>query len=97
MLSLLSSKKCRFKRRLRRIAVYSWCTLKLFENRIAKAVNGHEIIVSVVPENRKQNTREGFKWVQVGHKVVLENGTEVQLHMDGRSFYTEPNQMFRLV
>ncbi len=38
---------------------------------------------------KKQNTRDGFKWVEVGKKnVLLECGQEIELNLDGRSFYT---------
>lgn len=66
------------------------------ENLVAKSVNGCEIVVSLVPVKKMQNTRDGFKWVEVGKKVLLESGIEIDLNLDGRSFYTGVNQMFRL-
>ncbi|WP_166169902.1 hypothetical protein [Acinetobacter sp. SA01] len=66
------------------------------ENLVAKSVNGHEIVVSLVPVKKMQNTRDGFKWVEVGKKVLLESGIEIDLNLDGRSFYTSVNEMFRL-
>lgn len=66
------------------------------ENVIAKAVNGSEIVVSLVPSKKMQNTRDGFKWVEVGKKVLLQSGVEIELNLDGRSFYTGVNEMFRL-
>ena len=65
------------------------------QNLIAKAVNGHEIIVSLVPSKKMQSTPQGFKWVEVGKKVLLASGDEVNLNLDGRSFYIENNQMFK--
>jgi len=65
------------------------------ENLVAKAVNGREILVSLVPVKKMQNTRDGFKWVEVGKKVLLESGIEIDLNLDGRSFYTSVNEMFR--
>ena len=66
------------------------------ENLVAKSVNGREIVVSLIPLKKMQNTRDGFKWVQVGQKVLLESGIEIDLNLDGRSFYTGINEMFRL-
>lgn len=66
------------------------------ENVIAKSVNGHEILVSLVPSQKKQSTRDGFKWVEVGKKVLLQSGLEIELNLDGRSFYTGLHEMFRL-
>ncbi|WP_416202479.1 hypothetical protein [Acinetobacter sp. ANC 3903] len=65
------------------------------ENLVAKSVNGREIVVSLVPVKKMQNTRDGFKWVEVGKKVLLESGIEINLNLDGRSFYTGINEMFR--
>ena len=65
------------------------------KNLIAKAVNGHEIIVSLIPSKKMQSTRQGFTWVEVGKKVRLSSGEEVDLNLDGRSFYIESNQMFK--
>ena len=52
---------------------------------LAKAVNGREIMVSLVASKKKQNTRDGFKC-----------GQEIELNLDGRSFYTDTHEMFRL-
>lgn len=69
--------------------------LNKIENLIAKSVNGSEIIVSLVPSKMIQSTRDGFKWVEVGKKVLLESGIEIELNLDGRSFYTDVNEMFK--
>lgn len=66
------------------------------EWRIAKAVNGNEITVQIIPLKRQQNTLEGFKWVEVGKKVLLESGQEIDFNLDGNSFYTSVNQLYRL-
>ncbi|WP_278395806.1 transposase [Acinetobacter venetianus] len=66
------------------------------EWRIAKAVNGNEISVQIIPLKRQQNTLEGFKWVEVGKKVLLESGQEIDFNLDGNSFYTSMNQLYRL-
>ncbi|NHC02634.1 hypothetical protein G9F31_02450 [Acinetobacter sp. 187] len=66
------------------------------ENVIAKSVNGSEILVSLVPSQKMQSTRDGFKWVEVGKKVLLQSGLEIELNLDGRSFYTGLHEMFRL-
>lgn len=65
-------------------------------NLIAKSKNGTEIIVSLIPLNKMQNTRQGFKKIEVGKRVLLESGIEVDLNLDGRTFYTSPNQLFKL-
>ena len=69
--------------------------LKL-SNLIAKSKNGTEIIVSLIPLNKMQNTRQGFKEIEVGKRVLLESGIEVDLNLDGRTFYTSLNQLFKL-
>ena len=63
---------------------------------IAKSKNGTEIIVSVIPLNKMQNTRQGFKEIEVGKRVLLESGIDVDLNLDGRTFYTSLNQLFKL-
>uniref|UniRef100_UPI00124FE87F hypothetical protein n=1 Tax=Acinetobacter ursingii TaxID=108980 RepID=UPI00124FE87F len=65
-------------------------------NLIAKSKNGTEIIVSLIPLNKMQNTRQGFKQIEVGKRVLLEYGIEVDLNLDGRTFYTSPKQLFKL-
>jgi len=63
---------------------------------IAKSKNGTEIIVSLIPLHKMQNTRQGFKEIEVGKRVLLESGIEVDLNLDGRTFYTSLNQLFKL-
>jgi hypothetical protein len=63
---------------------------------IAKYKNGTEIIVSLIPLHKMQNTRQGFKEIEVGKRVLLESGIEVDLNLDGRTFYTSLNQLFKL-
>lgn len=63
---------------------------------IAKSKNGTEILVSLIPLNRIQNTREGFKTVEVGKRVLLSSGIEVDLNLDGRTFYASINQLIKL-
>ncbi|WP_151817319.1 hypothetical protein [Acinetobacter oleivorans] len=63
---------------------------------ITKSKNGTEILVSLIPLNRIQNTREGFKTVEVGKRVLLSSGIEVDLNLDGRTFYASINQLFKL-
>ena len=63
---------------------------------IAKSKNGTEIIVSLIPLNKMQNTRQGFKEIEVGKRVLLESGIELDLNLDGRTFYTSLNQLFKL-
>lgn len=63
---------------------------------VAKSKNGTEIIVSLIPLNKLQNTRQGFKEIEVGKRVLLGSGVEVDLNLDGRTFYTSLNQLFKL-
>lgn len=63
---------------------------------VAKASNGNEICVQIIPLKRQQNTLNGFKWVEVGKKVLLQSGQEVDFNLDGKSFYTSVNQLYRL-
>jgi hypothetical protein len=63
---------------------------------IAKSPNGTEIIVSLIPVNKMQNTRQGLKTIEVGKKVLLQSGVEVDLNLDGRTFYTSLNKLFKL-
>ena len=63
---------------------------------IAKSKNGTEIIVSLIPLHKMQNTRQGLKEIEVGKRVLLESGIEVDLNLDGRTFYTSLNQLFKL-
>ena len=63
---------------------------------IAKSKNGTEIIVSLIPLHKMQNTRQSLKQIEVGKRVLLESGIEVDLNLDGRTFYTSLNQLFKL-
>ncbi|OHC20102.1 MAG: hypothetical protein A3F63_03735 [Pseudomonadales bacterium RIFCSPHIGHO2_12_FULL_40_16] len=63
---------------------------------IAKSKNGTEIIVSLIPLNKIQNTRNGLKTIEVGKRILLQSGKEVDLNLDGRTFYTSLNHMFKL-
>ena len=63
---------------------------------IATATNGNEINVQIIPLKRQQSTLNGFKWVEVGKKILLQSGQEIEFNPDGRSFYTSPNQLYRL-
>ena len=63
---------------------------------IAKSKNGTEIIVSLIPLHKMQNTRQGSKKIEVGKRVLLSSGIEVDLNLDGRTFYTSLNQLFKL-
>lgn len=64
---------------------------------MATAVNGGQINVKVVPMQRQQNTvDEGLIWVDVGQMIELESGEKLQFNLDGKSFYTGFNQLYRL-
>ncbi|MFW1966231.1 hypothetical protein ACG95P_04010 [Acinetobacter guillouiae] len=70
--------------------------VKKINDLIAKSKNGTEILVSLIPLNKIQSTREGFKTVEVGKRVLLSSGIEVDLNLDGRTFYASINQLFKL-
>ncbi|MBO1280158.1 hypothetical protein [Acinetobacter nosocomialis] len=63
---------------------------------IARSANGTEILVSLIPLNKIQNTREGSKTVEVGKRILLSSGIQVDLNLDGRTFYVSINQLFKL-
>ncbi|OTG91114.1 hypothetical protein [Acinetobacter sp. ANC 3813] len=65
-------------------------------NHVATSQNGTEILVSLIPLNKIQNTRKGFKAIEVGKRVLLESGIIVDLNLDGQTFYTSLNKMFKL-
>lgn len=64
---------------------------------MAIAKNGQEIVVTLIPNEKKQNTLTGFIHVEVGKKVLLQSGKEVEFNLDGNSFYVAPNEMYRLI
>lgn len=66
------------------------------EWKIATAINGNQIVVKLIPLKKKQNSAEGSIWVEVGKKIQLSSGQEIDFNQDGRSFYTEVNQLYRL-
>lgn len=63
---------------------------------VATAVNGGEINVKLIPLQRKQSSLNGFIMVDVGQMVELESGEIFPLNIDGKSFYTGINQLYRL-
>ena len=63
---------------------------------IAKSTNGNEISVTLIPLFRMQNTREGFKQEKIKKRILLSSGLEVDLNLDGRTFYISYNQLFKL-
>ncbi|MBF7683794.1 transposase [Acinetobacter sp. B5B] len=75
----------------------NWYKLKKIVNRIAIAMNGDEINVKIIPHQKRQNTSTGFMQVEVGQKILLESGREIDFNLDGNSFYTAFNQMYRLI
>lgn len=64
---------------------------------MAKAVNGDQIRVKVVPFKRKQNTMSGSAWVEVCKQIEVESGDLFQLNLDGKSFYVGLNKLYRLI
>ena len=69
---------------------------KINEWHVATAADGNEINVKLVPLKRKQSTQDGFIWVEVGKMIQLPTGEEFQFNLDGKSFYTGVNQLYRL-
>lgn len=67
----------------------------LNESFVATAVNGGQINVKLVPLQRQQSTPNGFIMVDVGQMVELETGETFPLNVDGKSFYTGINQLYR--
>ena len=63
---------------------------------VATAINGREIQVKVVPMQRQQNTINGMIMVNVGKMIELETGEQFPFNLDGKSFYTGFNQLYRL-
>ncbi|RZF54450.1 transposase [Acinetobacter halotolerans] len=63
---------------------------------VATATNGNEISVQIIPLKRQQSTMDGFKWVEVGKKILLQSGQEIEFNQDGKSFYTSVNKLYRL-
>lgn len=62
---------------------------------MATAVNGGQINVKLVPLQRQQNTPKGMIWVEVGQMIELESGEQFNFNLDGKSFYTGVNQLYR--
>lgn len=69
--------------------------MESLNNLIAKSSNGTEIQVSLIPLKKMQNTRNGLKSIEVGKRVLLQSGIVVDLNLDGRTFYTDLNQLFK--
>ena len=63
----------------------------------AVAVNGEKIRVKVVPLKRQQNTLFGLIWVEVSKQIQVESGENFRLNLDGRSFYTGLNNLYKLI
>ena len=49
-------------------------------NLVAKSHNGTEIIVSLIPLNKMQNTRQGLQKIEVGKRILLQSGIVVDLN-----------------
>lgn len=63
----------------------------------AEAMDGEQIKVKVIPFKREQSHIDGVKLVEVGKKIQLDSGQECFLNVDGRSFYTGLNQLYKLI
>ena len=64
---------------------------------MAKAMNGDLIQVKIIPHTREQSNIDGTTMVEVGKKIQLTTGQEYPLNIDGRSFYTGLNQLYKLI
>ncbi|PJG44485.1 transposase [Acinetobacter tandoii] len=62
----------------------------------AKAINGDEIRVKIVPLKRMQNNLFGVSWVEVGKQIEFESGETCILNVDGKSFYTGMHKLYKL-
>jgi hypothetical protein len=62
----------------------------------AAAPNGDVIRVNIIPLNKVQSTMTGITWVEVAKQVQLESGKKIELNLDGKSFYTELNKLYKL-
>lgn len=63
---------------------------------MATAINGSQIQVKLVAMQRPQNTMNGMILVDVGQMIELESGEQFPFNLDGKSFYTGFNQLYRL-
>lgn len=62
----------------------------------ASATNGDEIRVNIIPLKKIQSNLNGKILVEVAKQVVLESGQKLTLNIDGKSFYTELNKLYKL-
>ncbi|KAB0628964.1 MULTISPECIES: transposase [Acinetobacter] len=62
----------------------------------ASATNGDEIRVNIIPLKKIQSNLNGKTLVEVAKQVVLESGQKLTLNIDGKSFYTELNKLYKL-
>ncbi|MDH0971130.1 hypothetical protein N5C10_18470 [Acinetobacter johnsonii] len=58
---------------------------------IAKSKNGTEIIVSLIPLNKIQNTRNGLKTIEVGKRILLQSGALLHKDLKCKAPLIEPN------
>ncbi|OTG86228.1 transposase [Acinetobacter sp. ANC 4558] len=63
----------------------------------AAAFNGEQIRVKIIPFKRKQSTLSGAVWVEVCKQVQIESGEKFSLNIDGKSFYTGLNCLYKLI
>jgi hypothetical protein len=62
----------------------------------ASSQNGDMIRVNIIPLNKVQSNLNGKTLVEVSKQVELESGQKLQLNLDGKSFYTEINKLYKL-
>lgn len=61
----------------------------------AKAVNGDQIRVKIIPLQKEQSTIFGKIMVEVSKQVQIESGEMFNLNLDGKSFFTGLNNLYR--
>jgi hypothetical protein len=62
----------------------------------ARAINGDEIRVKIIPLKRKQNNLFGVSWVEVGKQIEFESGEKCSLNVDAKSVYTVLHKLYKL-
>lgn len=67
----------------------------LNDSYLATSDSGKQITVKIVPLKRLQNSTQGMIWVEVGQLIELESGKKIELNLDGKSFYTGINELYR--
>jgi hypothetical protein len=62
----------------------------------ASAINGDVIRVNIIPLNKIQSNLKGKTLVEVSKQVELESGQKLTFNLDGKSFYTDVNKLYKI-